>query len=159
MVDKSRESRWFKASTLFLVIYCSFLFLFRAMLISIEPADTNLLKPEISQIIMVGFLILLYYFAFLGIFVFSLSGSWQTTTALILAVLITSGLFYGFYKWYDLLTNNPFLSFNNYKTLPWYAQEKTKFMIANIPLMLFFATVFAVRFMAITSQNSAGRKR
>jgi hypothetical protein len=145
MADKRKESTWFTASILFLVVYCVFLFLFRAALVNIETENNNVLKPEVGQIIVIGFLILLYHFAFLGIYVFSLLGQWQNRSALMISILITGGLFYGFNKWYHLVVNNPFLSFNNYKTLPWYAQESTKFLIANAPLVLFFATVFVLR--------------
>jgi hypothetical protein len=145
MLNRHRESRWFLFSVLFLFLYCGFLFFFRHLLLQLETGGTSILKPESSQILFIAFLILLYHFAFLGLLVFSSLGKWQRIVSILLSLLLTGSLLYGFRQWYVLLTNNPFLSFNNTVTLPWYAQEQTKFFLANTPLILFLLTVFTYR--------------
>ena len=145
MFNKPKESIWFLYSIVFLIGYCCFLFIFRNILITLESENQTILKPEISQIIVVGLFIVLYYFAFSGLYSFSLAGRWQNISAVILAFIITGSILYGFKKWHDLITNNPFLSFTQPASLPWYANEKNKFLIANSPLIVFIISIFVFR--------------
>jgi hypothetical protein len=145
MLDKRLETRWFAGTIVFLVLYCIFLFLFRAALVKLDTQFGSILKPEVSQILAIALIILLYYFAFLGLYGFSGLGRWQRTVSIFLAMLFTGSLLYGFRQWYTAVVNNPFLSFGPTGVLPWYAREKTKFLLANTPLALFIITIFIMR--------------
>ena len=135
---------------LFLLLYCLVLFLFRILLLNLEKQYGFILKPEVFHIFIIGFLILLYYFFFLGLYVFSTLGSIQKIYAICIALIVVLGLLYGFKQWYSAVANNPFLSINNLQNLPWYAKEEIKFLLVNTPLLLFFITVFVYRLLMIT---------
>lgn len=151
MFSKPKESTWFLYSLVFLIGYCSFLFIFRNILLSIESEDQTILKPEVNQIIAIGLFMLLYYFAFLGLYSFSFTGKWQNISAIVLSLIIVGSILYGFKKWYDLIADNPFLSFTQSANLPWYANEKNKFLIANSPLILFLISIFIIRLLLMLS--------
>jgi hypothetical protein len=150
MLNKKTEQKSFLALMLFLVFYCLFLLFFRNLLLNLEKQAGPILKPEGFHIAILSFLILLYYFFFLGIYVFSTLGTMQKVYSSCLAVLIVLGILFGFKQWYTAVSENPFLSIGNSQNLPWYAEEHTKYFIANTPILLFFITVFIYRFLMIT---------
>ena len=155
-LNKRTEIKWFAFAIIFLVLYCSFLFGFRSILIRLEDGNETILKPELSQIIAIALLILIYHFSYMGLYAFSGLGRWPGIIAALLAVVINLLILYGFKLWFDAITQNAFL-FSTQK-LPWYATEKTKFMISNIPLILFFITVFAFRLIAIVQRKFSTSK-
>lgn len=151
LLNKRTEIKWLAMAIIFLVLYCSFLFCFRSVLIKLEDGNETILKPEQSQIIAIGLLILIYHLSYVGLYAFSGLGRWPGIIAALLAVVINIAILYGFKLWFDAITRNAFLF--STKKLPWYAAEKTKFMISNVPLILFFITVFAFRFISIVQRK------
>lgn len=145
MPDKRIEAKWFLGTLLFLVLYCTFLLCCRVVLTRLENAHRTILKPEYSQIVIVGLIILLYHFSFIGLYVFSLLGKAFKTCTLVLGLLITGSILYGFSQWYSAIAHNPFIGIGQPIILPWYAREKTKFLIVNGPLILFFISIFVRR--------------
>ena len=147
LLDKRTEIKWFAIAIIFLVLYCSFLFAFRSVLIKLEDGNETILKPEPPQIIAIALLILLYHLSYVGLYGFSGLGKWPCIIAVLLAVVINLLILYGIKLWFDAITRNTFL-FSSQK-LPWYAVEKNKFLIANVPLILFFISVLVFRLIAI----------
>lgn len=152
VLKKQTETRWFTAVVIFLFVYCGLLFFFRSVLLKLETGNGSVLKPEPGQILAVGFLILVYHLSYLGLYAFSALGNRQKAMASFLAVVINLTLLYGFKLWFDAISENPFLSLTDRK-LPWYAEEKTKFLLSNGPLLLFFIIVFAFRLIAIAQRR------
>src|SRR5438067_13918020 len=77
MLNKRMEQKSFLATISFLLFYVLFLFFFRQLLLNLEKDKGTILKPEVFHIFVICFLILLYYFAFLGLAFFSTLGSAQ----------------------------------------------------------------------------------
>jgi hypothetical protein len=153
ILDKRTELKWFTIAIIFLTLYCGFLFGFRSVLEQLENGNQTILKPEPGQIIAIGFLILIYHLSYVGLYAFSGLGKMPGMMAALLAVSINLVLLYGFKIWFDAIAGNTFL-FSSQK-LPWYAEEKIKFIIANGPLLLFFISVFAFRLIAIVQRMSS----
>lgn len=149
MLNSRTETRWFFAMMAFLIFYCGFLFAFRGLLLNVEEdKQVSIFKPETVQIFIMGVLIILYHFCFLGLYVFSKGSQWQRIAAVAISLLVTGSLLYGFNEWYGV-TSEPFFQFSNTGKLPWYAKEKTKFLISNSPLILFLLIVFILRILMI----------
>lgn len=153
MLQKEVESRWTMSVLIFTIVYCGMLFLFRYLLVQLEINGGSILKPEPAQIIAIGLLIILYHFAFVGLYLFAHFGPWQKIVSLILSIIIISSLLYAMKELYKVIVNNPFLSFTSTGALPWYAQEKVKFLLANSPLIFFFITVFILRFLMLAKPS------
>lgn len=147
ILDKRTEIKWLATAIVFLVLYCGFLFFFRSVLMKLENGNGTILKPEPGQIIAMGLLILVYHLSYAGLYAFSGLGKLPAIMAALLAVFINLAFMYGFKLWFDAIAGNIFLL--SIQKLPWYAQEKTKFIIANAPLLLYFISVFAFRLIAI----------
>jgi Na+/proline symporter len=134
-----KEFRSFIWLIVFVILYCGFLFLFSQLLVASEKASSFILKPEPGQILLVGLFIIIYYFAFYGLFSFSVISNTSRTISIVLSLVICFSVLYGLYAWYNALINNPFL-FKN-PSLPWYAKEQNKFFISNSPLIMFVLLV------------------
>jgi len=148
-MQQRAEAKWFVYMVVFLVVYCGFLFAFRAALVNVEAkTQLSLFKPEPAQIAVMAWLILLFHFSFIGLYSFSLGGRWQRMATVIVCLLITGAVLYGFNEWFKA-TSNPFFQFANTGALPWYAREKPKFLIANLPLVVFIVFVFVFRIFMI----------
>lgn len=147
ILDKRIEIKWFTVAIIFLMLYCGFLFGFRSVLIKLDGGNETILKPEPGQIVAIALLILIYHFAYVGLYAFSGLGKWPCIISSLFAVIINLVILYGFKLWFDAITGNAFLYSS--QILPWYAVERTKFMIANVPLLLFFIYIFVFRLIAI----------
>lgn len=146
-MNAAYERKWLIAATLFIVFYSVYLVLFRQLLIGVESTSGFIFKPETSQILLAALVTLLFHFALLGLAQFSLMGKWQKGVAITVMLLFFASLLYGFYIWYRGIMANLFL-FSS-ATLPWYAEERTKFLLVNTPLIFFFTLLFAERFRSI----------
>ena len=149
MVDKRIEMKWFVGSLVFTIVYCSYLFFFLGLLANLEKYPGEILKPEPGQIIAIGLLILIYHFAFAGLFAFSLLGKMQASIGIFFSLLIHAALLYGLKFWYEAVAEGVLVFFGNQKSLPWYAEEKNKFLLAHIPLGCYFIVVFIFRLTGI----------
>lgn len=130
----------------FLLCYVVFLLFFRSVLIHAEKQEGAILKPGIFQIAIMGLLILVYHFTLLGLQAYSALGRSARLSAMVIALVIMASLLFGFLHWYRIIAGNPFSFLTDAGQLPWYAQEKTKFFLANVPLLIFFLIVFSYRF-------------
>ena len=147
ILNKRTELKSFAVSVVFLILYCCFLFGFRSVLQQLDNGNETILKPQPAQILAIGFLVLIYHFSYVGLYTFSGLGKIPGLMAALLAIFINLALLYAFKLWYDAITGNPFLF--SIQKLPWYAEEKAKFIIANAPLLVFFIYVFVFRLIAI----------
>ena len=155
MESSRTETNWFFAMLAFLIFYGFYLFVFREVLVGVENGNEfRIFKPEPVQIFIMSLLIVLYYFCFLGLYTFSKGSRWQKNVAVITGLLITGSLLYGFHQWY-LAAAHPFIRLEN---LPWYAKEQTKFLIANIPILIFFIAVFIFRILMMFQSTNAPRQ-
>jgi hypothetical protein len=157
MQNNRTEARSFILTLAFLVFYCVYLFIFRGLLLGVEKdLRIDIFKPEPVQFFVMGLLILMYHFCFAGLYFFSINSKWQRMAAVAIALLTTGSLMYGFREWYRV-TSEPFFFLNTIEKLPWYAEEKSKFLIANIPLILFLLTVFVFRIMMMFQKDSTAK--
>ena len=147
-----KEIRSFIWLIVFVILYCGFLFLFSQLLVASEKNSSFILKPEPGQILLVGLFIIIYYFAFYGLYSFSVISNTSGIISTVLSLLICFSVLYGLYAWYNALINNPFL-FNN-SSLPWYAKEQNKFFISNTPLILFILLISFQRFALMLRKRS-----
>ena len=158
MPHKWTERKWFFAAIVFLLFYCGFLVVFRSILNGVEEKNSiSIFKPEPAQITGMGLLILLYHFFFLGLYTFSIGGRWQKSTAFVVALLVISSVLFIFLNWYHAVAH-PYLRITDTTKLPWYAQERAKFLMANIPLLVFFVLVFILRLLMIYKPPAASCK-
>jgi hypothetical protein len=155
MLNTRTEARWFSGMLAFLIFFCVYLFVFRGLLLGVEQSyQLDIFKPELGLVAAMVVLVLLYHFCFAGLYFFSQGGQWQKLTAVAVGLLVTGGLLYGFGEWYRLTSKSLFLFSNNDNLLPLYAREKAKFLITNIPLILFLLTVFVFRIMMMFQKEN-----
>jgi hypothetical protein len=149
MLHHRAETKGFFIMLAFLSFYCMYLFVFRRVLIDVEESyGVNLFKPEPAQAFVIILLVLLYHFCFVGLYYFSQGDQWLKFAAVVIGMAVAGGLLYGFSEWYRV-TSEPFFQFGIPGNLPWYAREKEKFLITNIPLVLFILYIFAFRIVMI----------
>ena len=147
MLNAAYERKWLIAVALFIFCYSGFLLIFRQQLTAVEASAGFIFKPETPQILLAALVTLLLHFALLGLSQFSWMGKWQKGLAVAVMFLFFTSLLYGFYIWYRGIMSNPFLF--SAASLPWYAEERTKFLLVNTPLIFFFTLLVAERFRSI----------
>ena len=158
MLNKKIETRLLIASLLFTVLYCVYLFFVRNLLATLEKNPGEILKPEQGQIIAVGLLIIIYHFAFTGLFAFGSLGRLQAFITIFFSVAIHAGLLYGFKLWYDAIVEGVLIFLGNQQSLPWYADEKNKFLLVNVPLIFYFTIIFMYRILRLTKKQIPGAR-
>jgi len=154
-MDRNRtETRWFIVMIIFLIAYGAYLFLIRSILLSVENKyQVDIFKPEPVQVFMMSLLILIFHFGLLGLYFFSLGSQWKKIVGALIGLLLPGSLLYGFNEWYQL-SANPFLQFNGTQKLPWYAGDKTKFILVNIPIVFYLLIVFILRVLMIFKEEN-----